>query len=117
MDIKSIVRFNDSEFRTYAQSVGTPNRYNLSMNREDAAELDAIAKALDMDRGRLIRELLHIGAAMFSINPQPFIDESKRCHIMLAQSLTLAARETARWGNVPNEDQPPADYFAEIKEV
>jgi hypothetical protein len=57
------------------------------MNREDAAELDAIAKALDMDRGRLIRELLHIGAAMFSINPQPFIDESKRCHIKLAQSL------------------------------
>ena len=123
MEIKHTVRFDDAQFRTYAESEGDMTRYNLTFNKADAAELNAMARALDIAPARLVREALHILATQFAADPQPFIAESKRCHNKRAEALIFAVKDmeraaaAAKAAAAGGEDQPPADYFAEIKEV
>jgi hypothetical protein len=96
MEIKHSVKFDDAQFRTYAESAGDMTRFNLTFNKADAAELNAMARALDIDPKRLVRDTLHMIAAMFKEDPQPFIDESKRCHNKRAEALMFAVKDMER---------------------
>ena len=87
MDFKDVVIFDDSQFRTFAEGAGEMSRFNLTLNKSDAAEFNEIARQLDIDPGRLIREALRLLARAYSVSPAAFIAESKRCHTLKAQAL------------------------------
>lgn len=93
MDLKDAVIFDDSQFRTFAEGSGELHRFFLTLNKADAAEFNEIARKLDIDPGRLIREALRLLARAYSVSPEVFIAESKRCHTLKAQALMRAMNE------------------------
>lgn len=117
MDFKDVVIFDDSQFRTFAEGAGEMSRFNLTLNKSDAAEFNEIARQLDIDPGRLIREALRLLARAYSVSPAAFIAESKRCHTLKAQALMLAVKDMERMSQANTDEQPPADYCAPIEEI
>lgn len=93
MEIKDILNFDDAKF---AQFDGDADRINLGLADAQGKAFNRLAKELDISPLRLLREAIAFCIDAYTIDPEPFIEASRRAHERAAEAMLFAAHDMKR---------------------
>lgn len=88
MEIKKILNFDDAKFAVFDEEA---ERINVGLADSQGKLFNAMAKELDITPLRLLREAIAFFIDAYSIEPETFIEASKRAHSRAAEAMQLAA--------------------------